>query len=206
MIQGRGKTEATYRSVYLDSSSSLKDFSLDRKKYHRKYILHEVVEDDESKAAVMGRIVETLLMEKEEFDNRFYMSVCLSAPTGLMLAFVEALYKFTIEATNEDADEDYRLARKTFRELINKGNSAMENLTDLAKESESPRAYEVLSTMMKTIADTTKDLYDLQKKTKDLKKEDKMRPQDEQRINVEKAVFVGSTAELLKKVKSEQTE
>jgi len=107
----------------------------------------------------------------------------------------------TVSTENADQQEDYKLARKTFRELINKGNLAMENLTDLAKESESPRAYEVLSTMMKTIADTTKDLYDLQKKTKDLQKEDKARPQDEQRINVEKAVFVGSTAELLKQVK-----
>jgi hypothetical protein len=59
---------------------------------------------------------------------------------------------------------------------------------------------------MKTVADTTKDLYDLQKKTKELNKEDKSRPQDEQRINVEKAVFVGSTAELLKQVKSEKKE
>ena len=110
------------------------------------------------------------------------------------------------EVVNEDQDEDYKLSRKTFRELINKGNSAMENLTDLAKESESPRAYEVLATMMKTIADTTKDLYDLQKKTKDLKKEDKIRPQDEQRINVEKAVFVGSPTDLLRRIKEEKNE
>ena len=106
------------------------------------------------------------------------------------------------EELNQDQEADYDLSRRTFRDLINKGNMAMENLTDLAKESESPRAYEVLATMMKTIADTTKDLYDLQKKTKDLKKEDKTRPQDESRINVEKAVFVGSTAELLKKIKN----
>lgn len=104
---------------------------------------------------------------------------------------------------NEDQDADYQLSRRTFRDLINKGNSAMENLTDLAKESESPRAYEVLATMMKTIADTTKDLYDLQKKTKDLKAKDEKRPQDESRINVEKAVFVGSPSELLKKIKSQ---
>lgn len=103
-----------------------------------------------------------------------------------------------------DQAEDYRLARKTFRSLIDKGNSAIEDLTDLARQSESPRAYEVLATLMKTVGDTTKDLYDLQKKTKDLMKEDKSRPQDEQRINVEKAVFVGSTAELLKKVKSNE--
>lgn len=106
------------------------------------------------------------------------------------------------ETTNVDQQADYVLARKTFRALIDKGNNAIEDLTDLAKQSESPRAYEVLSTLMKTVADTTKDLYDLQKKTKDLNKEDKSRPQDEQRINVEKAVFVGSTAELLKQVKA----
>ena len=103
---------------------------------------------------------------------------------------------------NADQQADYDLARKTFRALIDKGNNAIEDLTDLAKQSESPRAYEVLSTLMKTVSDTTKDLYDLQKKTKDLNKEDKSRPQDEQRINVEKAVFIGSTAELLKQVKA----
>ena len=101
-----------------------------------------------------------------------------------------------------DQEEDYRLARKTFRQLINKGNDAIEGISDLAKESESPRAYEVMATLMKTVADTTKDLYALQKMTKDLKAEDKARPQEEQRINVEKAVFVGSTAELLKQVKN----
>ena len=108
--------------------------------------------------------------------------------------------------TVETADqrEDYELSRKTFRELIKKGNDAIEGITDLAKQSESPRAYEVLATLMKTVADTTKDLYDLQKKTKDLSKEEKSRPQDEQRINVEKAVFVGSSAELLKKVKGNE--
>jgi len=101
-----------------------------------------------------------------------------------------------------DQEEDYRLARKTFRQLINKGNDAIEGISDLAKESESPRAYEVMATLMKTVADTTKDLYALQKMTKDLKAEDKNRPQEEQRINVEKAVFVGSTAELLRQVKN----
>lgn len=44
-----------------------------------------------------------------------------------------------------DVEADYNLSRKTFRSLIDKGNAAMENLTDLAKESESPRAYEVLA-------------------------------------------------------------
>lgn len=97
-----------------------------------------------------------------------------------------------------DADADYMLSRRTFRDLIIKGNQAMESLTDLAQESESPRAYEVLSTMMRTIADTTKDLFELQKKNKDLRGPAQ---DDKPTVNVEKAVFVGTTAELLKQLK-----
>ncbi len=101
---------------------------------------------------------------------------------------------------DNDVEADYNLSRKTFRSLIDKGNAAMENLTDLAKESESPRAYEVLATMMRTIADTTKDLFELQKKTKDLKGARR----DEPTVTVEKAVFIGSPSDLLKKIKEEK--
>jgi hypothetical protein len=101
MIQGKSKTEAEYRAVVMDSSSSLKEFSMDRRKYYKKYVLGESVVEKENLAANMGRIVETLLMEPEEFDGRFYLSSLASAPTGLMLEFVEALYKHTAEATDE---------------------------------------------------------------------------------------------------------
>jgi hypothetical protein len=101
MITGKSKTEKEYRAVQMDSSSSLKEFSSNRKSYYKKYILGEKVEEEDTKASVIGRLVETLLLEPEEFDNRFYMSVCLSTPTGLMLAFVEALYKHTAAATDE---------------------------------------------------------------------------------------------------------
>jgi hypothetical protein len=104
---------------------------------------------------------------------------------------------------DDDIKADYNLSRRTFRSLIDKGNAAMENLTDLAKESESPRAYEVLATMMRTIADTTKDLYDLQKKTKDLKGEDK---KEQPNVTVEKAVFVGTPTELLDRIKESKNE
>ena len=101
----------------------------------------------------------------------------------------------------EDQKDDYVLARRTFRDLIHKGNDAIEDLTDLAKQSESPRAYEVLATLMKTVGETTKDLFDLQKRKKDLAggTEKKL---DESAITIDKAVFVGTTAELLRKVKS----
>lgn len=104
MITGKNtnNSEKSYREIFLDSSSSLKDFAQNRKKYQKKYILNEDVQEDETQAIVTGQLVETLLLEPEKFDFKFYMSACASIPSGLMLAFVEALYKYTIEATNEE--------------------------------------------------------------------------------------------------------
>jgi hypothetical protein len=104
MIKGDLKTEASYRAIVMDSSSSLKEFSQDRKKYYRRYVLGEKIEDDETKAATMGRIVETKLMEPELFDDKFFPSVCETTPTEGMLKFVEALYKYTKEATDEEGE------------------------------------------------------------------------------------------------------
>lgn len=112
MINGATKTEAQYRAVKMDSSSSLKEFSMNRKKYHKKYILNEAVEEEDNLAATMGRIVETMLLEPDEFDNRFHMSVVTAAPTAMMLDFVEALCKHTLAATNEDG-----VLTRTFEEL-----------------------------------------------------------------------------------------
>jgi len=98
MIKGVKKTkeEQKYRAIEVDSSSSLKDFALDRRKYYKKHYLREKVEEKENPAANMGKLVETLLLEPEEFDNRFYMSSCVAIPTELMLKFVEALHKYTV--------------------------------------------------------------------------------------------------------------
>lgn len=112
MIQGQSKTEANYRAIQTDSSSSLKEFSMDRKKYYKRYVLGEHVEDKDNQAATIGRLVETLLLEPEQFDNRFYMSSCASTPTGLMLDFVEALYRATKQAT-----DDFGVVTRTFDDL-----------------------------------------------------------------------------------------
>lgn len=105
MIEGknRNRSEQAYREITLDSSSSLKIFALDKRKYYRKFIINEELKDDDSdsKASVMGKLVETLLLEPELFDDKFHMSACVNAPTGLGLAFVEALYQYTTEATDE---------------------------------------------------------------------------------------------------------
>lgn len=114
MITGVTKTEANYRAIMMDSSSSLKDFSMDRKKYVKKYLLNEPVEDKDTQAATMGRLVECLLWQPERFDELFYMSSCIGTPTGLMLAFVEALYVATRDATNEQGE-----VTRTFEDISN---------------------------------------------------------------------------------------
>lgn len=107
-------------------------------------------------------------------------------------------------AKGADAEQDYQLARETFHTIIKKGHTAIEELSFIANQTESARVYEVLATLMKTLGDATKDLYDLQKKTKELHGITSERPVDQTQVHVDKAVFVGTTAELLKKVKNNE--
>jgi len=94
-----------------------------------------------------------------------------------------------------DAQTDYDLSRQTIRNLVSKGEQALDELLFVAKQSESPRAYEVVAGMIKNISDVTKELIDLQKKMKELNEET---PKTQNGVNVQNAVFVGSTAELQK--------
>ena len=107
MIKQSVSKESDYRGLQIDSSSSLKEFATDRRKYKKKYIdLERVTDEEDSKASVTGRIVETLLFEKDLFDSRFYMSGSSRMPSGNMLKFVNALYKCTAENENNTSFED----------------------------------------------------------------------------------------------------
>jgi len=103
-----------------------------------------------------------------------------------------------IEDSVNQVDADAEFARNNMRELISNGNKALTDLASVANQSESPRAYEVLATMMKNLAEMNKDLLELQKRKRELE------PQSEttKGVNIDKAVFVGSTTELLKMIKS----
>jgi hypothetical protein len=98
-----------------------------------------------------------------------------------------------------DIDDDYEYARNNLKGLIESGKSAMENIVFLAKEGESPRAYEVVGQLIKTLADTNKDLLDLGKKAREAKGKDAT--QQSQNIVTNNSLFVGSTAELQKLIK-----
>jgi len=67
---------------------------------------------------------------------------------------------------------DYEYARGSMISVIEKGNEALSDMLNVAQQSQQPRAYEVVATLLKTIADTNKDLLELQKKHKDIENMD----------------------------------
>ena len=93
---------------------------------------------------------------------------------------------------DKDVKDDYEFSRKTYKDLIYTGTRSMDVLSELARESEHPRAFEVLSQTIKNISDVTKNLMDLQKQKKDLTKEET----DEAKRVTNNNVFVGSTTDL----------
>lgn len=97
----------------------------------------------------------------------------------------------------EDIDADYKYARTELYELIQKGQVAIDELIEVARSSNHPRAYEVAFQGIKNVADITDKLADLQKKMKDIRTEDKKSP-----TTVNNTMFVGSTADLAKMLKN----
>ena len=97
--------------------------------------------------------------------------------------------------TNKDVEDDYDYARSNLRDLIDSGMGDLDRVMEIARQSESPRAFEVATNLMKTLTDTNKDLLELAKKKKDLTQE-KDKPSAQNITN--NALFVGSTADLQK--------
>lgn len=101
---------------------------------------------------------------------------------------------------NPNIKDDYNTSRDTYIELIEGGKESLELMIQVARESEHPRAFEVLSGMIKNIADVTDKLMDLNKKHKEIIKEDK--PEQKQITN--NNVFLGSTTDLQRFLKNEE--
>ena len=102
------------------------------------------------------------------------------------------------DPVNADAD----FARENIRELVTQGNQAVNELMLIARDGQHPRAFEVLSGLMKNLADMNKDLLEIQKRKKDLAP----KAESQNNLSIDKAVFVGSTAELVKMLKTHKQE
>lgn len=103
------------------------------------------------------------------------------------------------EKKSQDIEKDYDYTRANLYSLIEKGQESLNGILELAGESASPRAYEVAGQIIKSVADTTDKLLDLQKKVKEVDEEKK------QTTNTvtNNALFVGSTSDLSKMIKQQ---
>jgi len=100
--------------------------------------------------------------------------------------------------STEDIRKDYEYTRGNLYSIIEKGQEAINGILELAQESEMPRAYEVAGQLIKNVSDATDKLMDLQKKLKDINKEEEKKGP----TTVNNALFVGSTADLQKMLKN----
>lgn len=118
---------------------------------------------------------------------------------------VKAEKTVTIQPTDsgdEQVKNDFEYARKNMYDIIEQGHEAIARLMDIADQSQHPRAYEVIANLIKTMADTNKDLLGLTKQKKELITKEEA-PQQQQVTN---NLFVGSTAELQKMLQKKAEE
>ena len=91
-----------------------------------------------------------------------------------------------VDNIDETVDNDFKYARENLYNIIERGYDALNTLVDVANQSQHPRAFEVVGQLVKTLSDTNKDLLELQKKVKVIKKDIPDQPQ-----NVTNELFVG---------------
>jgi len=107
----------------------------------------------------------------------------------------------TPDKTHDDTDTDFQYARENIYSIIERGSDAMEGLLEVARETEHPRAYEVVGQFIDKLTNASKELMGLHKTKKGMSDEVLGSPQ-----NVTNALFVGSTADLQKLLKQKSKE
>ena len=104
-----------------------------------------------------------------------------------------------------DSEEDYKLTRDNVRKLLTTSDEAIASMMNLASDSEHPRAFEVLASMIKTASDVNKQLHDIHKERKKMIKGDTKKDKTMSIENQNNAIFVGTTADLQKYLNNQQT-
>ena len=103
--------------------------------------------------------------------------------------------------SDEHKDNDYEYTRETLYDLIEKGREGIEEMIEVARQSEHPRAYEVLAGLIKDTAATSEKLMDLHRKIQTLDKMMLPPPEQQNSGNTTNNLFIGSTTELQRMLK-----
>ena len=104
----------------------------------------------------------------------------------------------SLKSEDKDIQKDYEYTRGNLYSLIEKGQEAINGIMEVAEEGDSARAYEVAGQLIKSVADTTDKLLDLQKKIKDIEEDS---PKTTTNNVTNNALYVGSTSDLAKLLK-----
>ena len=135
-------------------------------------------------------------------ENRIEKHLDLVEHNKTYYTEAEILPAVATTTSEEEKDTDFRYARENMYHIIERGRDAMDELLEIAKSEESPRAFEVFGQLLKNMTDTQEKLMELHRK-KQIIENDGERQEVTKAQNVTNALFVGSTAELLKLVKKE---
>tara|TARA_B100001250_G_scaffold391004_1_gene391473 strand:+ start:174 stop:593 length:420 start_codon:yes stop_codon:yes gene_type:complete len=138
-------------------------------------------------------------MTKETLDGRIdeILEITSLVPTSELKP--EASVRVKPKTDGKDDDIDYNYARENYYNLIERNQDAIEEMLEIAKQSEHPRAFEVVGQLIKSGLDANKELMTLHKTKKELSIE-----KGGSTTNVNNAVFVGSTADLQKLLKAKR--
>lgn len=101
----------------------------------------------------------------------------------------------------EDLNDAYEQTKTNLQDLIDQGKDAMEELRQIASAGQHPRAFEVYATLLKNVVDANKELLAVQKQIREL---EGIKKSESNNTNIDKAIFVGSTAELGKLLKNKE--
>ena len=134
-------------------------------------------------------------MKTSKFDD---LNDAFNVETDIVPAETTKVQKKEVKSNGDHIQKDYEYTRGNLYSIIEKGQEAINGILELAQESEMPRAYEVAGQLIKSVSDATDKLMDLQKKLKDVEEEKASKGPS----TVNNSLFVGSTAELAKMLKS----
>lgn len=130
----------------------------------------------------------------ENMEEIFNLPESSEEITGELVSREETLPAIVTSGKDEkEIDEDLKYARNNIRDIIGSGRDALEEIAALAAASQSPRAYEVYTSLLKAIVESNKDLLEIQKNKKELKKKE---TEQTNHNSIQNALFVGSTKEL----------
>jgi len=105
--------------------------------------------------------------------------------------------KYNEPDIEQDLNDAYQQSKENLQGIIDQGKEAMEEILQVAKAGQHPRAFEVYGTILKNMVDANKELLNIQKQMRDMDGKQK----ETNNTTIDKAIFVGSTAELSKLIK-----